>query len=678
MWDSIVMRPLRAFVLLSLPALVAIAILAAWYDRRDALRAAEDHVDLSVGIMSEHALKVFEVQELVLDQIALRSAGLDWDAISHSDEIASFLRETRDHMNQISSIWLVDSAGRVRASSEATYPRNLTFEDKEDFHSLREGGGMLVGKPHLGVFALTRRRSTTTGDFDGVFAIDVAIQYFEGFFQSLDEQARHRAVLVRADGTVLAADSVGAEPRWFPPTSELMQSIASGIQNDQWSAPPGIAAHFFRWRRLAHYPVYVAYAMDEEVALRSWYGRVVFYAILGAAIWAGLCLIAYFASRRAVAEAALQKSRRMEDIGRLASGIAHDFNNLLTAVVGNVDRVVRDQQATQPIRQRAKAALDAAMRAAGLTSQLLAFARRQPVSPTVVRIDDRFEAMLPLIRDAVGEAISVSPRFDSDLWAVRIDPGQFDAALLNLALNARDAMPRGGTLRVAAWNATLNAAEAGRLAISKGGYVVVEIADTGVGMRADVVDRAFEPFFSTKEIGKGSGLGLSMVYGFARHSGGSAAIESRVGAGTAIRLYLPRSEEKMSSDPLPSVAPVAAPRSVAILVVEDQDDVRQLAAESLEECGHEVKTARTAEEALEILRCDARIQVLLTDIVLPGGMSGTDLVRKARELVPELKVLTISGNATEETNKESRFGRCAFLPKPFRPSDLTAAVHALL
>ena len=476
---------------------------------------------------------------------------------------------------------------------------------------------------------------------------------------------------------MLAADSVGAEPRWFPPTSELMQSIASGIQNDKWGAPPRIAAHFFRWRRLAHYPVYVAYAMDEEVALRPWYGRVVFYAILGAAIWAGLCLIAYFASRRAVAEAALQRSRRMEDIGRLASGIAHDFNNLLTAVVGNVDRVVRDQQATELIRQRAKAALEAAMRAAGLTSQLLAFARRQPVNPTVVRIGDRFEAMLHLIRDAVGEAVSVSSRFDPDLWSVRIDPGQFDAALLNLALNARDAMPRGGTVHVAARNATLNAAEARRLAIPKGDYVVVEIADTGVGMRVDVVDRAFEPFFSTKEIGKGSGLGLSMVYGFARHSGGTAAIESRVGAGTTIRLYLPRSEEKLN-DPLPNVARVAAHQNVGILVVEDQDDVRQLAVESLQECGHEVKTARTAEEALEILRRDAQIQVLLTDISLPGGLSGTDLVRKAWELVPELKVLTISGNATEETIKEACFGRCAFLPKPFRPSDLTAAVHELL
>ena len=672
------MRPLRAFVLLSLAALVTIAILAAWYDRRVALQTAEDHVDLSVGIMSEHALKVFEVQELVLDQIALRTAGLDWDAIAHSDKIASFLRETRDRMGPISSIWLADAADTVRASSEATYPRNLAFEDREDFHSARDGGGTLVSKPHLGAFTLIRRRSSPNGDFDGVFAIDVAVQYFESFFQGLDEQARHRAVLVRADGAVLAADSSDDEPRWFPPTSELMQSIASGIQNDKWSAPPGRATHFFRWRRLAHYPVYVAYAIDEGVALRSWYGRVVFYAVLGAAIWAALWLIAHLASRRAVAEAALQKSRRMEDIGRLASGIAHDFNNLLTAVVGNVDRVARDQQATQLIRQRAKAALDAAMRAAGLTSQLLAFARRQPASPRVIRIDDRFEAMLPLTRDAVGEAISVSSSFDPDLWAVRIDPGQFDAALLNLALNARDAMSRGGTVRVAAGNATLSASEARGLAIPKGDYVVVEIADTGVGMRADVVDRAFEPFFSTKDVGKGSGLGLSMVYGFARQSGGTVVIESSVGAGTTIRLYLPRTEETPSSDPRPGVARVVAPRNVGILVVEDQDDVRQLAVESLEECGHEVKAVRTAEEALEILGRDGCIQVLLTDVILPGGMSGVDLMRKAWELVPELKVLTISGNASEETIKQSCLGRCAFLPKPFRPTDLTAAVHDLL
>jgi signal transduction histidine kinase len=457
-----------------------------------------------------------------------------------------------------------------------------------------------------------------------------------------------------------------------------MRSIASGVQNDKWNTPPGAVTHFFRWRRLAPYPVYVAYAIDQPVALCSWYGRVAFYAILGTGVWAALCLIAYFASRRAAAEAALQKSQRLEDIGRLASGIAHDFNNLLTAVIGNVDRIALDQKATPPIRQRAKAAIEAAMRGAGLTAQLLAFARREPLRPSVVRIGGRFEAMLPLLKDAVGETIRVSYRFNPDLWAVRIDPGQFEAALLNLALNARDAMPRGGIVRVTARNATLNAAEAARLAIPKGDYVVIEIADTGVGMRADVVGRAFEPFFSTKETGKGSGLGLSMVYGFARQSGGTAAIESRVDVGTTIWLYVPRSEEAMSSDPLAGVAPVAALRNVAILVVEDQDDVRQLAAESLEECGHEVKTARTGEEAIEILARNTRIKVLLTDIVLPGGMSGTELMHKAWELVPELKVLTISGNATEETLKESRLGRCAFLAKPFRPSDLTSAIHGLL
>ena len=194
------MRPLRGFVFLSLVALVTIAILAAWYDRRDALRAAEDHVDLSVGIMSEHALKVFELQELVLDQIALRTTGLDWDAIGQSDNVASFLRETRDRMNQISSIWLADAAGKVRASSGSTYPRNLTDEDRKDLHSARDGDGTLVGTPHLGAFTLIRRRSSSVGDFDGVFAIDVAIQYFESFFARMEPCSRPIPSVPNHDG----------------------------------------------------------------------------------------------------------------------------------------------------------------------------------------------------------------------------------------------------------------------------------------------------------------------------------------------------------------------------------------------------------------------------------------------------------------------------------------------
>jgi signal transduction histidine kinase len=264
-----------------------------------------------------------------------------------------------------------------------------------------------------------------------------------------------------------------------------------------------------------------------------WYWRAAFYAVLGVVIWAALCLITYLASRRAAAEAALQQARRMEAVGQLASGVAHDFNNVLTAVIGNVERITLDRNATRQVRKFAEAALRAAHRGSSLTAQLLAFARQQPLHPEAVQINELLDMTLPSINDAVGEGISVSSKLAPDLAAIRIDPGQFEAALLNLALNARDAMPDGGTLRIEARNVTVEKSDAQRRTILPGDYVVMEISDTGAGMRGDVVRRAFEPFFTTKGAGRGTGLGLSMVFGFARQSGGTAEIESRVGSGSS-------------------------------------------------------------------------------------------------------------------------------------------------
>jgi len=671
------MRSLRVVMAVSLAALVTFAALAAWYDRQAALRAAESHVATDVGVMHEQALNVLETQELALDQIKLRTAGMGWEAISHSEGVVDFLRQTRLRMNEISSISLVDAAGHVRASSGARDPSGMMLENTAAFRAHRQGDdSTLVGKPRLGAFALSQRISSPAGDFDGEVVIDVSVRYFERFFRSLGEQEPHRAVLVRADGTVLAANSGDNEPRQFPPTSELMRSIAAGIQSQAWNPSPGGGAHYFQWRQLAPYPVYAAYAIDQDVALRSWYRHVAFYAVLCGGVWAALCFIAYLASQRAAAQAALQQAQRMEAIGQLASGVAHDFNNLLTTVIGNLDRISLDGQATQRIRRLASMALGAAMRGASLTTQLLAFARRQSLNPTVIRIDRLFDAMLPLIKDAVGETVSVACRLDPDLWSTRIDPGQLDAALLNLALNARDAMPRGGLLRIEARNVIVDAGEAARLAIPGGEYIVIAIVDTGAGMPRDVADRAFEPFFTTKETGKGSGLGLSMVYGFARQSGGTATLDSRVGVGTTIKLYIPRSEQTASTEQLASPAQPSSPQKFAILVVEDQEGVCQMMTDSLEECGHEVRTARTAEDAMEVLARDARIRVLVTDVILPGAMSGIDLVRKAWELTPNLKVLAISGNAAQDTISALPDG-CAFLSKPFRASDLIRAVDQL-
>ena len=673
------MRSPRAFMVVSLVGLATVVVLASWYDRSIALRAAEDQVQSTIGLMREHALNVFQTQELIHEQIRLRTAGMDWDSISRSEELASFLQETRNRMSQISSIWLADGAGHVRASSGLPYPRSLTFESREDFLAHREGAsGMLIGEQHLGTFALSWRRSSSIGDFDGVIGIEIGIEYFENFFRGLDAAEPHRAVLVRADGAVLSPNPGAGEPRRFPPSSQLMRSIASGVQNEEWNVSPNGIAHFFRWRQLDPHPVYVGFAIDRDVALRSWHRRILIYAVFGAGVWAALCVIAHLASRRAAAEAALQQAQRMEAIGQLASGVAHDFNNVLTAVIGNADLIALDRQATRHIRQLAEAALRAANRGSSLTTRLLAFARRQPLQQRIVRIDGVLDTMLPLIKDAVGEAITVSSELSPDLSAVRIDPGQFESALLNLALNARDAMPQGGTLRIGARNATVEAGEAVRHMIPPGHYVVIEIADTGLGMAAETASRAFEPFFTTKGAGKGSGLGLSLVYGFARQSGGTAEIETRVGNGTTIKLYFPSSQELVSHEPLPALPHPAISRKASLLVVEDQDEIRQLLADALAEFGHEVRTARAAEEALEILERDARIDVLVTDIILPGGMTGMDLVRKARQLSPDLKILTISGNADDRSIRASSLDRCAFLAKPFRPSELNRAVGELL
>ena len=672
------MRSPRAFMIASFAALAIVVVLASWQDRSRTLRAAEDQVQLTVGLLREHALNVFATQELVHGQVQLRTAELDWEAIGSSQELASFLGKLRDRMSEISSIWVADSMGHVRASSGSPYPSALTLENREEFRAHQEHDrGLFVGDQRLGTFGLSWRRSSSTGQFDGVIGIEIAVRYFQNWFRGLD--AAGRAVLVRADGTVLAADPSAAEPARFPPGSRLMQSIASGVQNEEWGASPSGITHFFQWRQLDPYPVYVAYAVDQDVALSPWYRRVVSYALLATGVWAALCFISHFAARRAAAEAALRQAHRMEAIGQLASGVAHDFNNLLTAVVGNLDRIALHRQATPDVRRFAETALRAAQHGTSLTAQLLAFARQRPLRPTAVRIDGLFDAMLPLLRDAVGETIDVSCEADPDVAAIRIDPGQFEAALLNLALNARDAMPCGGTLLITARNAIVAAGEAQRREIAAGDYVVMEITDTGSGMPADIAHRAFQPFFTTKGEGKGSGLGLAMVYGFTRQSGGTAEIESRVGSGTTIKLYFPCSDETALCEPLPTPIHPATPRKPSILVVEDQDEIRCLLAEALEQCGHEVKTSCTATEAIALLEHDAaRIDVLVTDFTLPGGMTGLDLARKARALIPDLKVLTISGNATEEVIRASCLDRGAFLAKPFRPSDLTRAVANLI
>jgi PAS domain S-box-containing protein len=381
-------------------------------------------------------------------------------------------------------------------------------------------------------------------------------------------------------------------------------------------------------------------------------------------------------TEKLAAEAQLFHAQKMEAVGQLTGGVAHDFNNLLTAVIGNLEALA----ATLPGEGSASRCVDAALRAAwrgsGLTEQLLAFSRRQEIRPEIVTVDRLLRDIALLCQKAVGEGVEIEIRPQENLWTCRIDPGQFEAAVLNLAANARDAMNGSGKLVIAAENK-----EIGGRAIADlraGEYVIVSVTDTGCGMSSETLARAFEPFYTTKEAGKGTGLGLSQVYGFAQQAGGAARIESRKGVGTTVRLYLPRSEAEIRNERSLNELTRAANGSATILVVEDDADVRKVVTTLLSHLGYSTLVATNGADALAILRRENAIDLLFTDIVMPADVSGVELARRARNLRPGLKVLLSSGHAGDEIKSHLLRGRFSFISKPYGTAALAAKLEEVL
>jgi PAS domain S-box-containing protein len=381
-------------------------------------------------------------------------------------------------------------------------------------------------------------------------------------------------------------------------------------------------------------------------------------------------------TEKLAAEEQLHHALKMETIGQLTGGVAHDFNNLLTAIIGNLEVLTAKVPKRGSAARYLEAALRAAWRGSGLTEQLLAFSRRQEIRPEVLSVDHLLHNIMVLCQKALGEGIEISLRSQQNLWTCRIDPGQFEAALLNLAANARDAMNGSGRLRVTADNVVIGPRDDAELAA--GEYVAVSVSDAGCGMSKDVLARAFEPFYTTKEVGKGTGLGLSQVYGFAKQYGGTARIESKRGKGTTVRLYLPRAEGRTRTERSLTDLSYAPSGNATVLVVEDNVDVREMITDVLSHLGYAVLVASTGPEALAILRQDASVQLLLSDVVLPGGVSGLELARAARELSPELKVLLTSGYVAEKTKAELMRSEFPLISKPYRPAELAAKLEEVL
>src|SRR5712672_107072 len=387
------------------------------------------------------------------------------------------------------------------------------------------------------------------------------------------------------------------------------------------------------------------------------------------------------AERLKATEEALLQSQKMEAVGQLTGGIAHDFNNLLTGIVGSLDLLQTrlNQGRTDNVARYIDAAMTSANRAAALTHRLLAFARRQPLIPKSVDVNQLVVSLEDLLRRTIGEIIDLAIAAADDLWRTLCDPNQLESALLNLAINARDAMPDGGKLTITTSNARIEGVTADSRALSPGDYVCIGVTDTGTGMSAEVAARAFDPFFTTKPIGQGTGLGLSMIYGFARQSDGHVTIDSKLGRGTSVRLYLPRHHGEIAPQ-FASAATAAehAATGETVLIVEDEPVVRAVIVEMLGEQGYQTLEAVDGPSGLRILRTNARIDLLVTDVGLPG-MNGRQLADQARETRPGLKVLFITGYAESVAISDGFLQPgMEMITKPFDLDNLSRRIRAMV
>lgn len=380
-------------------------------------------------------------------------------------------------------------------------------------------------------------------------------------------------------------------------------------------------------------------------------------------------------------EQQLRQAQKMEAVGQLTGGIAHDFNNLLAVIIGNLELALETLPESDNNATRAQSALRAAERGAALTQRLLAFSRKQALSPEVIDLNQTIREMQTLLQRTLGEQIAIEFVTAAGLWRCEADPAQVESALLNLAINARDAMPTGGRLTIETANVRLDDDYASaQLDLKPGQYVMIGVGDTGEGMPLEVSARAFDPFFTTKAAGRGSGLGLAMVHGFVKQSGGHVAIYSEVGQGTSVKIYLPRTHAEGETPALP-LDPADEPlgRQERVLVVEDDPDVRTLAVALLSDLGYQVSEARDGETALALVKRDGHFDLLLSDVVLSGGMTGRQVAEALCEIIPGLSVLYMSGYTANAVVHHGRLDPgVTLLHKPFRKIDLARAVRKVL
>jgi PAS domain S-box-containing protein len=507
-----------------------------------------------------------------------------------------------------------------------------------------------------------------------------------------EEKTRHseaqlRSILLTAPDIVMTVDRAGTIlfiNRTQPPaTPEQVIGTCSfdHVPPDSRPRVEAAVAHVFATRELDEYEVAGPPGPDGK---RDWWSVRAGPLIEGDQVVAVTLCATNIARRREADEAKarleeeLRQAQKLESLGRLAGGIAHDFNNLLTSILGFLDLAQASLPPDAPAVELLEGATSAAQRGATLIQQMLTFARKQIVHPTVVVLDDIVEAMSPMIRRLVGEALEVNVALAGKRERVTVDVGSMEQVIMNLVVNARDAIDGTGRITIETGSVELAADHAGERATAPGHHVFLAVTDTGTGMSDEVAARAFEPFFTTKPLGKGTGLGLAMCDGIVRQAGGHIAVESAPGHGSTFRVYLPRAAD----EPTPVHQPPAgrpAGGSETVLLVEDDPLILRVAKRALVQLGYEVLTAADAFEALEVIEGNpAPIHLLVTDVIMPK-MSGRELAARVLALRPGIRVLFSSGYTADTFAKDGLLGDDVnFLPKPYTPSTLAAAVRAVL
>jgi signal transduction histidine kinase len=569
-------RTLRVLLIGSIIVPLLIGLAAGFFAYRGNYRHAVATLTEAVAVAEENTAKVLDTHLLVAARIDDLLAGLsDADIAAQEEMLHQRIAQQIKNLPQVAAAWVIDAQGREVVSARV-YPvnRELDLSGREDFRALQDSRNpgfvwalrarSLDGGNLQPFFTVSRRRAASDGRFQGIVVVAVSGNYFGSFYNSLlGGSKQYFATVLREDGTSLARYPQTAEVPAGRQDEELLAEAIGGKATSgiiASGAPLATEGSVIAYKRLADYPVYVAIGRTRASILREWLDSVIGYIAIGFPAAIGFMLLTLLALRRtereqaalahardAIAQRAaiaaqLHQAQKMEAVGLLTAGIAHDFNNLLTIVSGNIALLKADIEAPDARRQKFIAsATSACERAAALTKRLLGFARNEPIDPRPVDVNDVIAGISDLPWRSLGDHIIAEFRLGGGLWPVFVDPNQLENAVLNLALNARDAMGGRGTLTVDTANVSLGeAATAGLPGIAPGDYVAVIVSDTGCGMPPEVREKAFDPFFTTKEPGKGTGLGLAQVYGFVTRFGGGCAIDSEPGRGASVKLYLPR------------------------------------------------------------------------------------------------------------------------------------------